>query len=45
MFGEQATHSDKGQPSEQAEVGQHHMVQHVQSIIPSGSEPMDLAST
>ncbi|DBB06265.1 TPA: hypothetical protein ACH3X1_011843 [Trebouxia sp. C0004] len=42
-IGEQATQSVKGQPSEQAEVGQDDLVQQIQSSIPS--EPMDLAST
>ncbi|DBB02044.1 TPA: hypothetical protein ACH3X1_000621 [Trebouxia sp. C0004] len=44
-IGEQATQSVKGQPSEQAEVGQDDLVQQIHSTIPSGSEPMDLAST
>ncbi|DBA79946.1 TPA: hypothetical protein ACH3X1_008151 [Trebouxia sp. C0004] len=44
-IGEQATQSVKGQPFEQAEVGQDDLVQQIQSTIPSGSEPMDLAST
>ncbi|DBA77778.1 TPA: hypothetical protein ACH3X1_009238 [Trebouxia sp. C0004] len=44
-IGEQATQSDKGQPSEQAELGQDDLVQQIQSTIPSDSEPMDLAST
>ena len=44
-IGEQASQSDKGQPSEQAEVGQDDLVQQIQSTIPSDSGPMDLAST
>ncbi|DBA74373.1 TPA: hypothetical protein ACH3X1_011139 [Trebouxia sp. C0004] len=44
-IGEQTTQSVKGQPSEQAEVGQDDLVQQIQSTIPGGSEPMDLAST
>ena len=43
-IGEQATQCDKGQPSEQAELGQDDLVQQIQSI-PSDSEPIDLAST
>ena len=45
LISEQANQSDKGQPSEQAEVGQDDWVQQIQSATPSGSEPMDLAST